>query len=170
MVSGVSIATRPRSDCTGSANAERTNRTLNASLKAEAHKRRMVPLKYKFASIIMITALIITTLPALAQASAEQQELLQGIAMIRVVVEWVVLVGLVVTMFTSSWIIVNRIPGRWSDRFKPLTAPIILGLLATGTALILEKWSLLLIIDALGACILTLTYLYYSLTFPGIRQ
>jgi hypothetical protein len=126
-------------------------------------------MKKRFATISMISFLLIAS-PVLAQASIEPNQLVQGLGIIRVAVEWIVLLGLILAMFTSSWLVANRRSNQINDRLKVLIAPFFLGTLAGGTAIILEEWTQLLILDVSLALAEVVFFLVATLTLPKLNE
>ena len=131
----------------------------------------MVILKQnKFAAIAMISTFITAALPALAQTSAEQQQLIQGISLIRTVVEWVVLLSLIFSTIASVLLIGNR-PSRWiDDLFSLLMPPIILGVTVCVVAFLLENWTPFLIFDACFALIMVVMLLINAVTYSVMHD
>jgi protein-S-isoprenylcysteine O-methyltransferase Ste14 len=126
-------------------------------------------MKKRFVAISMISFLV-TASPVLAQVSIEPNQLEQGLVIIRVTVEWIVLLGLILAMFTSSWLVANRRSNQINDRLKVLIAPIFLGTLAGGTAIILEEWTQLLILDVSLALAEVVFFLVATLTLPKLNE
>jgi hypothetical protein len=111
----------------------------------------MVPLKYKFAALAMTSALITTVLPALAQTSAEQQQqLVQGINLVRVLVEWGVL-GLLILIGVFGTISSLKPPSDEEPKYpwSLLMITTLLGVMAAMTTEIIGQWTNLLKSDVL---------------------
>jgi hypothetical protein len=126
-------------------------------------------MKNSFA-IFMISMIATIASPVLAQSSVEPNQLVLGLNTVTTVAEWAILIGLILSMLTSSWLIVNRRSNRINDHLKVLIMPISLGTIAAGTAIILESWSPLLILDVGFAVAGVVALLIASLTFPGMNE
>jgi hypothetical protein len=114
----------------------------------------MVPLKYEFAALAMISTFVTTALPALAQTSAEQQ-LVQGIAMVGMIAESGIL-GMLFLIALMATIRSLMPPPDEEPKYPWSTFALVLmlGLAAAMIALIIGRWTDLLKSDILISLLL----------------
>jgi ABC-type transport system involved in cytochrome c biogenesis permease component len=122
-------------------------------------------MKNRFSIIFMLSGILVIATP-LAQASVQSNPIEQGVNIVVTLVEWVVLIGLILSIFKSSWVAVNRQSNLKNTLFNVLMLPVSLGILAGGTAIITEKWTSLLVIDAWFALIQTIFFFLATVTSP----
>jgi hypothetical protein len=127
-------------------------------------------MKNRFAAIFMISGILTIAIPVLAHASVEPNQIVQGLNIVRAVVEWVVLVGLIFSTIIGSWLVVNRPSDRTKYLMNFLIAPIALGILAGGTAILLENWTLFLLLDACFALALVAVLLIVNSSLQKINE
>jgi zinc transporter ZupT len=91
---------------------------------------------------------------------------MQVLSIVRTVVEWIVLISLIVSTFTTSWLVANRRSSRVEILLTGLRASVVLGVLAGCTAFILENWTPLLIFDVLFAIAQAMFFMVSASIFP----
>ncbi len=100
----------------------------------------------------------------------DEQILVQGLNIVRVIVELFVLTGLIISTFTTSWFFVNRRSSRMEVVLMGLKASVVLGTLAGCTAFIVDDWTLLLIFDVLFAVAQAIFFVVAAVIFPNINE
>ena len=95
-----------------------------------------------FAINVMTTAFVTITLPALAQASVEQQQLLQGIAMVSTISERVIL-GMLILIAVSATLRSLMPPPDEEPKYPwfEMSVTFALGLMAAMIASIIGQWT-----------------------------
>ena len=111
--------------------------------KSKMNKKMMLILKYNMFVINVMTSTLITiTLPALAQASVEQQQLLQGIAMVGMIAERGIL-GMLILIAVSATLRSLMPPPDEEPKYpwSMMSMTLVLGLAAAMIASIIGQWT-----------------------------